>query len=82
MRFLQFAASDFETKSELQDLSPDASFEEFLKEKFSIDEEMSEAILYALAFCVKPDGICFVPIWIGMLADIVRPYRCYCPSIE
>ena len=55
MRFLTFAASDFEDKKEL-DGNHDVPFLEFLQTTFSLNEEMASVIAYALAFCVSPKG--------------------------
>lgn len=57
MRFLMFAASegDFEGKAELSGME-DWAFGRFLREGFNIDERSTEAIVYALAFCVSAEG--------------------------
>jgi RAB protein geranylgeranyltransferase component A len=55
MRFLMFAAGDFEETKELEghEISP---FPAYLKNVFSLNEEMSNAITYALAYCLSPSG--------------------------
>ncbi|THH13099.1 hypothetical protein EW146_g7083 [Bondarzewia mesenterica] len=54
MRFLMFAAGDFEGKNELEGKN-EAPFVEFLRTVWSLDQQVSEAIAYALAFCVSPE---------------------------
>ncbi|TFY66874.1 hypothetical protein EVG20_g4210 [Dentipellis fragilis] len=53
MRFLMFASGDFEDKPELQG-HQDTPFIEYLRTVFSLDQQVSEAITYALAFCTLP----------------------------
>ncbi|KAA1465894.1 FAD/NAD(P)-binding domain-containing protein [Dentipellis sp. KUC8613] len=53
MRFLMFASGDFEDKPELQG-NQDTPFIEYLRTVFSLDQQVSEAITYALAFCTLP----------------------------
>ncbi|KAJ7229209.1 GDP dissociation inhibitor-domain-containing protein [Mycena pura] len=53
MRFLQFAAGDFENKTELKNHA-DSPFPEYLKTVFSLNDEMTNAIAYALAYCLSP----------------------------
>lgn len=55
MRFIQFAAGNFEESAEIvgQEGTP---FREFIREKFSLGEEACEAILYALAYCSSSSG--------------------------
>ncbi|KAJ7131635.1 GDP dissociation inhibitor-domain-containing protein [Mycena crocata] len=53
MRFLMFAAADFEDKKELQG-HEDTPFPDFLKAVFALNDEMSAAIVYALAYCLSP----------------------------
>ncbi|KAJ7746669.1 FAD/NAD(P)-binding domain-containing protein [Mycena metata] len=53
MRFLMFTAGDFEDKKELEGHA-DSPFPEFLKTVFSLNEEMTDAITYALAYCLSP----------------------------
>ncbi|KAJ7031084.1 FAD/NAD-P-binding domain-containing protein [Mycena alexandri] len=53
MRFLMFAAGDLEDKKELEGHA-DSPFPEFLKAVFSLNEEMTGAIAYALAYCLSP----------------------------
>lgn len=55
MRFLMFAADNFEDKTELEGYA-DSPFPEFLKSAFSLNDEMTNAITYALAFCLSPTG--------------------------
>ena len=55
MRFLTFAASEFEDKNELEG-KHDTPFLEFLQTTFSLNEEMASVITYALAFCTSPTG--------------------------
>ncbi|KAJ7174339.1 FAD/NAD-P-binding domain-containing protein [Mycena filopes] len=53
MRFLMFAAGDFEDTKELEG-NADSPFPQFLKAAFSLNEEMTSAIAYALAYCLSP----------------------------
>ncbi|KAJ7122996.1 GDP dissociation inhibitor-domain-containing protein [Mycena epipterygia] len=53
MRFLMFAAAEFEEKKELEGHA-DTPFPEFLKTVFSLTDEMRNAIAYALAYCLSP----------------------------
>ncbi|KAK7696481.1 hypothetical protein QCA50_001138 [Cerrena zonata] len=53
MRFLMFAAGEFENASELSGLESHP-FLEFLREKFSLVNKVAQAIAYALAFCTSP----------------------------
>jgi RAB protein geranylgeranyltransferase component A len=55
MRFLTFAAGEFEDKKELEGKN-DVPFLEFLQTTFSLNEEMASVITYALAFCTSPTG--------------------------
>lgn len=56
MRFLMFAAGDFEDKKELEGHT-DTPFPHFLKSVFSLNDEMISAIAYALAYCLSPTGL-------------------------
>ncbi|KAJ6455359.1 FAD/NAD(P)-binding domain-containing protein [Mycena sanguinolenta] len=53
MRFLMFAAGDFEDKKELEGHS-DTPFPAYLKTVFSLNQEVINAIAYALAYCLSP----------------------------
>lgn len=55
MRFLVFAAGDFEEKKELQG-KEHSPFISFLKETFSLDDRATCAIAFALAFCISASG--------------------------
>ena len=55
MRFLTFAAGEFEDKKELEG-KHGVPFLEFLQTTFSLNEEISSVITYALAFCTSPKG--------------------------
>ena len=55
MRFLMFAAGDFESKKEL-DGKEDSPFIDFLRDTFSLDGDTAAAIAYALAFCTSRTG--------------------------
>jgi len=50
MRFLVFSSGDFESSNELRG-HEQTPFPEFLRSKFSLDQEIVDAIAYALAFC-------------------------------
>ncbi|KAF5333064.1 hypothetical protein D9611_002343 [Ephemerocybe angulata] len=52
MRFLTFAASDFEGKTEIQG-KEDIPFREFLRTVFSLSENTVAVIVYSLAHCVS-----------------------------
>ncbi|KAF5321195.1 hypothetical protein D9619_000865 [Psilocybe cf. subviscida] len=54
MRFLTFAAGDFEDKKELE-CKADVPFLDFLRTTFSLSEEIASIITYALAFCMSPN---------------------------
>ncbi|KAJ7717058.1 FAD/NAD-P-binding domain-containing protein [Mycena maculata] len=56
MRFLMFAAADFEDKKELEGHA-DSPFPVFLKSVFSLNDEMTSAITYALAYCLTPTDL-------------------------
>ncbi|KAJ7273370.1 GDP dissociation inhibitor-domain-containing protein [Mycena rebaudengoi] len=53
MRFLMFAAGEFEGKKELEGHA-DSPFPDYLKTVFSLNGEMTNAITYALAYCLSP----------------------------
>lgn len=55
MRFLTFAAGEFEDKKELEG-KHNVPFLEFLQTTFSLNEEMASVITYALSFCASPLG--------------------------
>ena len=55
MRFLMFAAGDFEGKKELEG-KEDSPFVDFLRDVFSLDGQTAAAIAYALAFCISGTG--------------------------
>ncbi|KJA30088.1 hypothetical protein HYPSUDRAFT_175261 [Hypholoma sublateritium FD-334 SS-4] len=52
MRFLTFAATDFEDKKELEGME-DMPFLEFLPKVFSLGKEITSVIGYSLAFCMS-----------------------------
>lgn len=60
MRFLMFSVSDFETKKELEGRH-DLPFTEFLKTVFSLNDEVIAAIVFSLACCFSPSGLCCLP---------------------
>jgi Rab proteins geranylgeranyltransferase component A len=55
MRFLTFAAGEFEGSPELKGKET-GSFFEFLQNTFLLNDEMAKTIVYALAFCVSASG--------------------------
>jgi hypothetical protein len=55
MRFLVFAAGEFEGTKELEG-NATSPFYDFLKSMFSLNAEMAAAITYGLAFCVSASG--------------------------
>jgi RAB protein geranylgeranyltransferase component A len=55
MRFLMFAAGDFEDSPELAE-HRDTPFFSFLREKYALPEKVAQAIAYALAFRTRPEG--------------------------
>jgi RAB protein geranylgeranyltransferase component A len=57
MRFLMFAVSDFEDKKEFMN-AKEMSLHEFLRSTFSLPDEIASAVIYALAFCPSPAGMC------------------------
>ncbi|TFK56282.1 FAD/NAD(P)-binding domain-containing protein [Heliocybe sulcata] len=52
MRFLMFASGEFEGKPELEG-NESSPFSEFLRAKFSLKDDVVEAVTYALAFCTS-----------------------------
>ncbi|KAI9507182.1 FAD/NAD-P-binding domain-containing protein [Russula earlei] len=52
MRFFKFATGKFESSNELQG-HEQTPFPEFLQSKFSLPQEIVDAIVYALAFCAS-----------------------------
>jgi RAB protein geranylgeranyltransferase component A len=56
MRFLMFAASDFEGKGELTG-KEEVPFYEFIQSTFSLDDEAARAIVFALSHCISKSGI-------------------------
>lgn len=75
MRFLVFASGDFESSKEFQG-QEQTPFPEFLQTKFSLTQEMVDAIVYALAFCSSNAGSPFYVLvvvhmtTIGAVADV------------
>lgn len=59
MRFLLFAAGEFEGKKELEGKER-MPFLQFLREAFSLSDKPATAIAYALAFCITADGMYIV----------------------
>lgn len=55
MRFLMFAASEFEGKKELEG-KEQTPFIRYLREVFSLNDKTVNAIAYALAFCTSGEG--------------------------
>jgi RAB protein geranylgeranyltransferase component A len=55
MRFLTFAAGDFEGKPELEG-KHDMPFVEFLTTVFTLSEQIASVLTYALAFCTSSHG--------------------------
>jgi RAB protein geranylgeranyltransferase component A len=55
MRFLMFAAGEFEERKDL-DGQENKPFLEFLQSTFSLNEEISRVIAYSLAYCVSASG--------------------------
>ena len=55
MRFLSFAAADFEDNKELEGME-DTPFLEFLPKVFSLSKEITSIISYSLAFCMSSTG--------------------------
>jgi RAB protein geranylgeranyltransferase component A len=55
MRFLMFAAGNFEDKKELEGKA-DAPFLDFLRTVFSLNEEIAGVITYSLAYCASASG--------------------------
>ncbi|CAL1701891.1 unnamed protein product [Somion occarium] len=56
MRFLLFAAGEFEGSNELAGQETQ-TFLTFLREKFSLANKVADAIAYALAFCTSPSDL-------------------------
>lgn len=55
MRFLMFAASDFDKSNELE-ANTNKPFPVFLQDAFSIDKQLASTLSYALAFCENETG--------------------------
>jgi RAB protein geranylgeranyltransferase component A len=55
MRFLIFAAGEFEGKKEI-DGQENTPFLEFLKISFSLNAEIATVIAYSLAYCASASG--------------------------
>ena len=56
MRFLMFAGGEFEGQPELAG-NEQTPFATFLRDKFSLDEQVIEVIVYALAFWISATGM-------------------------
>jgi Rab proteins geranylgeranyltransferase component A len=56
MRFFRFAVSEFEGNNELAG-QYNLPFEEFLKNAFSLNDEMTTTIVYSIAFCLSSSGM-------------------------
>lgn len=79
MRFLMFAAGDFEDRSELEGRA-DLPFPEFLKAAFSLNDEIAAAITYSLTYCVSPSGRCCFRVTPFPLLRSRRPHPASAPS--
>ena len=55
MRFLMFAAGEFEDKKELEG-KEEMPFSQYLREVFSLNDKAVNAIAYAIAFCTSGEG--------------------------
>jgi Rab proteins geranylgeranyltransferase component A len=58
MRFLLFAAGDFEDNPELAG-KEDTPFGEWLRTTWSLNDQLVDAISYALSYCTSSSGILF-----------------------
>ena len=56
MRFLSFAISDFESTERLRD-KQHYPFSDFLKQDFSLNDGMTNTIVYSIAYCTSPSGV-------------------------
>ncbi|KAI5998069.1 FAD/NAD(P)-binding domain-containing protein [Pisolithus albus] len=54
MRFLMFAAGDYESSAEFQG-KENTAFQEFLRQTFSLSEDISQSVVFALAYCSYAD---------------------------
>ncbi|KAI6112429.1 FAD/NAD(P)-binding domain-containing protein [Pisolithus croceorrhizus] len=54
MRFLMFVAGDYEGSAEFQG-KEDTPFQEFLRQTFSLSEDISQSVVFALAYCSYAD---------------------------
>jgi Rab proteins geranylgeranyltransferase component A len=61
MRFLMFAAGEYEGKPELEG-KEQMPFIEFLGSAFSLPVSIAEAVTYAIAFCQSPSGAPFLAL--------------------
>lgn len=65
MRFLMFAAGEFEGKKEIEG-KEQMPFLQYLRQDFSLNEKAANAIGYALAFCTSSDGTILIPThWVS-----------------
>lgn len=55
MRFLMFAAGEYESSPEFQG-KQDVPFLEFLRQSFSLSENVAQIVAFALAYCSAADG--------------------------
>jgi RAB protein geranylgeranyltransferase component A len=77
MRFLMFAAGEFEGSKELVG-KENSSFREFLKTNFSLTEEIAAAVAYSLAYCSTSTGLLDSDSFSYMLITCISqipPYR-------
>ncbi|KAF4574486.1 Rab proteins geranylgeranyltransferase component A [Pleurotus pulmonarius] len=77
MRFLMFAASEFEEKPEFQG-KKDLPFSEFLDSAFSLSSAMSTVICFALAYCFHPSDS--TPNALSRIRRYLRSHGRYGPS--
>lgn len=55
MRFLMFAAGEFEESNEL-DGKEELPFSQFLQDDFSLNHDLASAVAYSLAYCTFASG--------------------------
>ena len=70
MRFLTFAASEFEDKPEIQG-KEGHPFKDFLKSTYQLSDDTITVIVYSLAHCVSAQGTSSCP-WLQYPVDVLQ----------
>ena len=64
MRFLMFAVGDYEGSSELSG-KENTPFYRFLRDAFTLNDDLAQVITYSLAFCTSSSGDFHVHVQVG-----------------